>query len=290
MGNTCIGWGGSLGGPNDYTTLQDEYFYRNLFDDGFEGLGANFTDFKNDVYNANDPYNLYQYTFTEMHLLGDPELEVWTADPSDLTALHDATVTQGVPTLFAVTVTDTGSGAPMEDATVCLWKEGDVYEVGSTDPSGVVSFSISPATTGTLHVTVNEHNYIPYEGEADVVTDLPLPDIKIDGQDGPLNVPSSQTVDLTISLLAGNQQGVPHDWWVGGMRDSNQLYCWVLPGNWIPCAIPIRAYDGPLVNVTDYLITQGKIPAGSWTFAFAVDALNNTFEGSYIDTIEVLSY
>lgn len=290
MGNTCIGWGGTPGGANEYSTLQDEYFYRNLFADGFERLGANFTDFKNDVYDSNDPYNLHQYVFTEMHLLGDTELEIWTADPAGLTAQHDTSLFEGAPVLFTVTVTDTGSGTPMVDALVCVCKEGDIYEMGLTDPAGVVSFGITPATAGTLHVTVTEHDYIPYEGEVDILPTAPVPDIKINGQDGPLTIFSSQTVDLTISLLAAGQQGVAHDWWIGGMWNSSLLYCWTYPGNWISCTVPVRAYGGPLVDLNDYLITQGKIPAGSWNFTFAVDALNNTFEGTYIDTIAITSY
>jgi len=288
MGNTCIGWGGSLGGPNEYTTKQDEYFYRNLFDDGFERLGANFTDFKNDVYEPNDPYNLQEYVFTEMHLLGDPELEIWTADPAGLSAQHDPSLIQGTSVQFAVTVTETGGGAPLENATVTVWKAGDVYEVDTTDPAGAVVFSITPATAGDMSVTVTKHNYIPYESVVEIVPTAPVPDIKIDGQDGPMTVYSTQTVNVTISLLAADQVGVPHDWWIVA-RGFNR-YWWTYPGKWTQSVTAVRAYNGPLVDLTDYPIAQGTLATGQWSLGFAVDALNNTFEATYWDIIYVQSY
>ena len=119
-----------------------------------------------------------------------------------------------------------------------------------------------------------------------------IPDIKIDGQDGPLNVPSTQTVLMTVSLDPGSQDGVAHNWWIGGMRNGVDLYCWTYYGGWKSCpsGVPIPAYNGPMVNLTDFPITQGKIPVGSWEFVFAMDYLNSRFEGSYRDTIEVTSY
>jgi len=289
MGNTCIGWGGSLGGPNNFSTLQDEYFYRNLFDHSFKNLGLNFTDFKNDVYDSNDPYNLYQYTFTEMHLLGDPELEVWTADPADLTVQHANSLVYGWPVSFKVWVTDTGSGSVLEDATVCIWKDGDIYSVESTDWTGMARFNITPSSVGEMFVTVTKGDYIPYEGAVDVIPAVPVPDIKVNGLDGPLVVYSTQPVDVTISLKVGSFQGVPHDWWIAAAWYSDR-YWWTHPGGWNYSITPIRAYDGPLLGLTDYLIAQGTLAVGQWTLGFAVDALNNTLEATYFDTVQVQSH
>ncbi len=124
-----------------------------------------------------------------------------------------------------------------------------------------------------------------------LVTD-PVPDIEIDGEDGPLTVPSTQSVEITLSLDPGNMAGMVSDWWVGGVRDSSSLFCWTFPGSWIyrPDWILVRAYGGPLVEVVDFVFHQGTIPAGSWTFVFAVDELNNQYEGSFLDTIEVVSH
>lgn len=167
MGNTCIGWGGPTSDPDWYSVRQDRYFYRNLFDDGFERLGANFMDLKNDEYDNNDPYNLHKYCFTQMTLLGDPELVVWTDEPGTLQVFHNQAVRAGESAVIAVSVTDGGSA--IEGARVCLWKDGDVYEVAHTDTLGEVSFNITPSSAGEIEVTVTKHNYLPTESKAYVV-------------------------------------------------------------------------------------------------------------------------
>jgi hypothetical protein len=171
IGNTCIGWGGNTSDPDHYTVLQDRLFYRNLFDDGFERLGENFSDLKNDAFSPIDPYNLNKYCFTQLHLLSDPALLVWTADPQSLTVTHNNTVNVGEYSTFPVQV-ECG-GAPVAYATVCLWKDGDVYEVEQTDASGTATFGFTPASTGTMLVTVTCQNYLPYEGQAVVQTNAP---------------------------------------------------------------------------------------------------------------------
>jgi len=117
-------------------------------------------------------------------------------------------------------------------------------------------------------------------------------DIKIDGQDGPLTVPATQSIEMTVSLDPGSQEGIAHDWWIGGMLDKTDLYCWTYLGGWTFCSSghPMRAYDGPLVDLTDFTICQGRLPVGSWTFVFVLDYENRLYEGSYFDSIEITSY
>ncbi len=168
IGDTRTGWGGSGADPIHYTVMQDKYFYRNLFDDGFERIGTNFTDLKNDEYDPDDPYNLHQYCFTQLTLLGDPGMPVWTEDPRVLTVEHPGTAFAGQPAVFPVAVTS--DGVPVDGATVCLWKGDDVYEVAET-VSGTATVAFTPETAGTMRVTVCARNNIPYEGEATVTDD-----------------------------------------------------------------------------------------------------------------------
>jgi hypothetical protein len=161
MGNTSYGWGGDAADPDYYSVRQDRYFYRNLFDLGIYNLGENFTRLKNDEYDPVDPYNLHQYAFTQLHLLGDPGLSIWTDDPQALAVSHPASATAGEATNFDVEVASGGS--PLDGATVCLYKDGEIHDVKET-VDGEASFGFTPATEGTLYVTVCCHNYIPYEG------------------------------------------------------------------------------------------------------------------------------
>ena len=163
MGNSRTGWGGSIEDPDWYSARQDHFFYRNLFDYGIVRLGENFTLLKNDEFDFDDPYNLHKYCFTQLHLLGDPGMPVWTDDPRALTVVHDENVPVGPPVVFEVDVST--DGVPVDGATVCLWKEGEIYAVGATI-GGMASFEITATTEGSLHVTVTGQNCVPYEGEA----------------------------------------------------------------------------------------------------------------------------
>jgi len=167
MGNTCIGWGGSSEDSDYYSIRQDRYFYRNLFDLDIRRLGENFTRLKNDEFDPVDPYNLHQYCFTQLHLLGDPGMTIWTEDPQALSVTHFESLVVGDPATFPVQVSS--GRAPVDSATVCLWKDGDLYEVGQTSGGGV-TFNFTPASQGTLYVTVCHRNCLPYEGYAVVST------------------------------------------------------------------------------------------------------------------------
>jgi hypothetical protein len=168
MGNSRTGWGGSIEDPDWYSARQDHFFYRNLFDYGVVRLGENFTLLKNDEFDFDDPYNLHKYCFTQLHLLGDPGMPVWTDDPRALTVVHDENVPVGPPVVFEVDVST--DGVPVDGATVCLWKEGEIYAVGATI-GGMASFEITATTEGSLYVTVTGQNCVPYEGEATVAID-----------------------------------------------------------------------------------------------------------------------
>jgi hypothetical protein len=131
-------------------------------------------------------------------------MPVWTADPQDLTVTHDDTVFAGGWVTCAVQVESGGN--PVDGATVCLWKEGDVYEVEQT-LSGIASFGFAPANAGTLLVTVVGRNYLPYEGEAMVVvgTSVPGGEQDIPASLGLASVcpnPFNPTVEVTYSVPA----------------------------------------------------------------------------------------
>lgn len=116
----------------------------------------------------------------------------------------------------------------------------------------------------------------------------PAPDIKIDGDDGPLIFPSTQAVSMTISLDAGNQMGVNKDWWVLARLNGAVFYSWALPGQWQPGLK--RAYGGPLFDITDYVIHSGMIPVGSWEFGFVIDAFDGVPQFTYYDVVQATVY
>jgi len=115
---------------------------------------------------------------------------------------------------------------------------------------------------------------------------LPVPDIKINGQDVALSLLMGAPVTVDISLLANDLVSRNSDVFVGVLT-SNGNY-WLRPsGNWVP-GNPAQAYftgpltDIPLTNVLTYTLPW----RGVYTFFIIVDAVgNNTFDNmSYVDT------
>ncbi|MCP4584268.1 MAG: hypothetical protein GY839_21865 [candidate division Zixibacteria bacterium] len=150
------------GDENSLSFRFDRYFFRSLFSQNHYKIGNCVSDHKNDV-PTGDPWD---YIFTGMALLGDPEMPIWTEDPSNLVVSHPAELPI-MSSPFTVHVEESGSGNVYQ-ATVCLMKDDEVYLTGSTNYSGDITFNPEPTTTGTMYVTVTKHNYIPSESEATV--------------------------------------------------------------------------------------------------------------------------
>jgi hypothetical protein len=176
IGNSRYGWYSPYN-DNLYSLRFDRYFFRWLFWRNAYTLGDCFSAHKNDAISLNGG-TTYQYIYTELTLLGDPELPIWTEDPQSLAVTHADSLTAGESTTFPVEVFSGGS--PVVDATVCLWKGADIYQIEQTGGSGVASFVFSANTTGDMHVTATSHNYLPYEGQAEV---MPRGDGRFDGDE-----------------------------------------------------------------------------------------------------------
>jgi hypothetical protein len=167
IGNSRFGWY-EYGSYNTLSMGYDIHFFKALFQENFTNLGAVFSAHKNDGYSEypGDPY--YQYIFTELTLLGDPELPVWTENPMNLTVTHPSQLPVGT-SLFTVSVTT--NGTPVNQAHVCLWKGNEVYERGYTNATGNITFTVSPLIAGSMKVTVTKHNYLPNVSTAQVTGD-----------------------------------------------------------------------------------------------------------------------
>ena len=105
------------------------------------------------------PY-YYDARYYEWNLFGDPEMNMWTNIPRQLTVTHDTTILT-VPQNFIVSVNR--SGAPVSGALVCLMRDSTMYYYNYTNSSGQVAFIINPPSAGTMSVTVTAQNCRPYE-------------------------------------------------------------------------------------------------------------------------------
>ncbi len=95
-------------------------------------------------------------------VLGDPEMPIWTEKPSYLVINTQDSVING-QSRFVVQVNDKNTAMPVTDASVVLYKKGNVYLGTQTDEAGNVSFPRSFLSADSVHLTVSKHNYKPEE-------------------------------------------------------------------------------------------------------------------------------
>lgn len=98
-------------------------------------------------------------TFEVFNLQGDPEVSLWTMEPSTFRVSYPRRVLKGA----SITVGVYSGGQAVPEALVCLMGER-IYLRSKTNNQGNVSFQLTPSSTGTISITVTKHNYIPYEG------------------------------------------------------------------------------------------------------------------------------
>lgn len=160
IGNSRYGWYDHMM-TDTLSMLYDMNFFKALFEDDYYRLGECFSQHKND---SPTTWEVEWYIFAELTLLGDPDLPIWTENPSEFDQVVYLSYIETGPRSFTVTVLDDNN--PVEGAWVCVQKAGEVYDYGATDANGEAAFSIDPQTAGYLDVTVTMQNYLPWEDQA----------------------------------------------------------------------------------------------------------------------------
>lgn len=151
---------------------------------------------------------VWRWCYYALNLFGDPDMPMWLTAPGTMTATNRDTTATGAQT-FSVTVTSGGS--PVVGALVCLYKPGEVHEVGRTGSGGSVNITINPLTTGTMYLTVTCKQKLPLEKTVAVVQGTPRPYISIqsvyidDGGNHQLEPGEAADVYVTLRNI-GNAQ------------------------------------------------------------------------------------
>jgi hypothetical protein len=161
-GNTRSGWY-SPGNPYSLSSFLDMEWWNSLFTYNKYRVGETLADSRNRNYPTNETL---RYLHWGLVLLGEPEMPIWTDTPDTLDVTHPMIYTTGSPE-YPVHVE--ANGSDIEEAYVCLWKGDEVYLTDYTDMNGDVTFNPTPTTVGTLWVTVTEQDFLPYEGQTEII-------------------------------------------------------------------------------------------------------------------------
>ena len=115
-----------------------------------------------------------------------------------------------------------------------------------------------------------------------------IPDIKVNGSDGPITLSQSDTLSITVALN-NNGQTDNADWWLAADTPFG-LYFFTFDG-WTDAWVP--GYQGPLFYLDSFEVLNmpvSGLPAGTYTLYFGVDTVmdgNVTWDGVYYDTVVV---
>jgi len=117
------------------------------------------------------------------------------------------------------------------------------------------------------------------------------PDIKANGQDGPITISSNSPVSIILSLNPDNLYGQNADWWVvESAPDGNYYYFDLNTGSMVQGLLP--THQGPLFNLaTTQLLNSSNMTVGTHTFYFAVDMnMNGSLDMNsiYYDSVNVI--
>ncbi len=159
--NARYGWGNPSSPGWGVSEVLSRYFYDAHWNDGHIRLGIAHA--MGDDKMSPPPGQVEDWCVKEYNLFGEPEIMMWTAEAADMSVDHVSSIS-GATT---ITITVNTAKAPIVGALVCLqkgdWQTGEIYEIDTTNSSGVVQIYVSPVTPGNILVTVSAHNYIPYQ-------------------------------------------------------------------------------------------------------------------------------
>jgi hypothetical protein len=131
-----------------------------------------------------------RWTFENYTLLGDPTLSIWTGAPAATNVAGPTGLGLG-PQLLSFTVTE--GGVPVEDALVCLGKDGESHVYGQTDALGQIDLNFLPTTTGSATLTVTGKNLA-----------ISVQDIPVSSGSGYASLSSMTVIDDGTSGSSGN--------------------------------------------------------------------------------------
>jgi len=124
-----------------------------------------------------------------------------------------------------------------------------------------------------------------------VVARTPIPDIKVNGSDGPLTLSHGDNLTVTVSLDPASNEGEDADWWVAAYTPFDWYYYDVIGGSWSWVPGLSVTCQGPLFNLSPFeVLNISDLPEGTYTFYFGVDVNMDgslDYDQLYYDEMEV---
>jgi len=186
---------------------------------------------------------------------------------------------------------DQGSNAANQDVVWPYDYDWD-HNAGSATRS-VTIIRVEPLPEGTTDIDTLEAGW-QYVDEGKIIVygaitdpNPPVPDIKVNGQDGPVTVSAGDSLSVTVGLNAGSRLGQMADWWVAAYASELGWYSYVYMQGWLGQLAPCVQTE--MVNLSNAVeVFNGTLSAGVYDFYFAVDSnADGNPQGTWRDSVKV---
>ena len=118
----------------------------------------------------------------------------------------------------------------------------------------------------------------------------PMPNIRANGESGPLTVSRGIPVSVKVSLDPGNRPIEKADWWVTAhtpFLPPNNWYSYVYPDGWKP-GIHVCVQTLPFQVPPSFEVLNMALPRGEYTFYFALDEnADGIVDETWVDSVDV---
>ena len=116
----------------------------------------------------------------------------------------------------------------------------------------------------------------------------PVPDLKLNGQDGPLTLTYGTQATLFVALTANDYLGQPAEFWISAQTPFG-TYWFVEGSGWVESITPVAYKADGTIGDLDFSIGMGSVlPAGSYVYEFSVDNIvNGTLDQVWFDTLDL---
>jgi len=208
----------------------------------------------------------------------------------------DAGLDQAVSAGDAVILDGSASTDPDDGIASIRWTQIEGTPVTLSDPGAIQPKFIAPAVGSegerlVFQITVTDRGGLVSQDDAIVMVNAqgeivpPSPDIKVNGQDGPITVARYSPVSVSVSIDPHDLKGSTVDLWLVVEAPWGTSY-YVYEKGWKRKATPFLQYtlDGA---VSSNAFTT-KLPKGNYLFHFVLDHnADGCLDGTWIDTVSV---
>ncbi|MCD4796133.1 MAG: T9SS type A sorting domain-containing protein [Candidatus Cloacimonetes bacterium] len=166
ISNSRYGWGqqGSTNGPSQYF---DRQFFDAIFDENITQIGNANNDSKEDNVAYINSQQVIRWCAYQLTLFGDPTMDIWTEQPSDINAVYDPGVPIGTTQITFQTDTPY--------ARIGLIQNEELIGRGVADESGNIIIDLFDMLVNTedIEISIIGHNKTRHLGTIEVLIDQP---------------------------------------------------------------------------------------------------------------------